>query len=485
MTTAAPASKAVSRPRTLDDLPGPRGLPLVGNLLQIRMGTMHQTIERWADEYGPFFRFELGGRRFLAVADHEAVTAILRERPDSFRRSVRMDEIWQEIGLDQGVFGANGEAWKRQRRMVMAGFDPAHVKAYFPALVRVVQRLQGRWLGAALSRRSVDLKADLTRFTVDAIAGLAFGADVNTLESDDDVIQQHLDKIYPAIFKRAMSLVPYWRYVKLPADRELERSVAAVNQAVHGFIAKARERMARTPELREHPTNLLEAMIVASELPGSGVNDHDVAGNVLTMLLAGEDTTANTLSWLIYLLARNPEALKRAQNEVLRKAPDLHAFTPEQMSGLDYVEACIHETMRLKPVVPFHTYQALHDTMVADIQVPPGVVIVTVMRHDSVSDRHFAQPRSFLPERWLGEQAAGQGLSSAKRVSMPFGGGPRICPGRYLALLEMKLAVAMLLGRFDVERVDTPDGGTAREHASFAMAPVGLRMTLRDRSVDG
>ena len=201
MTTAAPASKAVSRPRTLDDLPGPRGLPLVGNLLQIRMGTMHQTIERWAEEYGPFFRFELGGRRFLAVADHEAVTAILRERPDSFRRSVRMDEIWQEIGLDQGVFGANGDAWKRQRRMVMAGFDPGHVKAFFPALLQVVLRLRNRWRKAARDGRAIDLKADFTRFTVDAIAGLAFGTEVNTLDSDGDLIQQHLDRIYPAIVR--------------------------------------------------------------------------------------------------------------------------------------------------------------------------------------------------------------------------------------------------------------------------------------------
>jgi cytochrome P450 len=119
---------------------------------------------------------------------------------------------------------------------------------------------------------------------------------------------------------------------------------------------------------------------------------------------------------------------------------------------------------------------------VADIRVPAGMIVCTVMRHDSVSERHFPQPLAFIPERWLGEQATGQGPASAKRVSMPFGGGPRICPGRYLALIEMKLALAMLLGRFDIQRVDTPDGGEAQEYATMAMAPVGLRMILRERA---
>ena len=480
MTIAASASV---RLREINELPGPRGLPLVGNLLQVRMGRMHQTIERWADEYGPFFRFELGGRRFLGVADHEAVAAILRERPGTFRRSLRMDEIWREIGLDQGVFGANGDAWRGQRRMVMAGFDPSHVRDFSPQLVAVAQRLQRRWQRAARAAQAIDLKADLTRFTVDAIAGLAFGTDVNTLESDSDVIQHHLDKIYPAIFRRAMSLVPYWRYVRLPSDWRLQRSVAAVNAGVNGFIANARHRLACQPGLRERPRNLLEAMLVAADQPGSGLTDRDVAGNVLTMLLAGEDTTANTLSWLVYLLARNPQALRHAQDEVRRVAGEGPAsFTLEQMASLDYVEACLHETMRLKPVVPFHTYQALQDTTVADIQVSPDMVICTVMRHDGMAERYFPDPLRFDPQRWLGTGGTWQTTRSAKRVSMPFGGGPRICPGRYLALLEMKMATAMLLGSFDIESVTTPGGREAEEHASFAMEPVGLRMRLRERA---
>ncbi|TMG98684.1 MAG: cytochrome P450, partial [Betaproteobacteria bacterium] len=245
--------------RKIEDLPGPRGLPLLGNMLQIRREHIHQNVEQWVREYGPFLRFQLGGMKVLAVADHEAFAAVLKDRPDGFRRLQRLQDILCEMGLAPGVFSSNGEAWRRQRRMVMASFDPGHVRAYFPSLLKVTQRLHGRWQMAARTGAAIDLQADLMRFTVDAIAGLAFGTDINTLESDDEVIQRHLDKIFPALFKRILSLLPTWRVLRLPSDRQLERSVAEVNAAIQGFIAQARERMRADPARRDHPSNLLEA----------------------------------------------------------------------------------------------------------------------------------------------------------------------------------------------------------------------------------
>ena len=183
------------------------------------------------------------------------------------------------------------------------------------------------------------------RFTVDAIASLAFGSEVNTLESDDDVIQLHLNQIFPALSRRILAPVRYWRYLKLPADRALDRSVQAVRAAIEGFIAQARERIAREPERREHPRNLLEAMINAADEDGSGLDDRDVAGNVLVMLLAGEDTTANTLAWLLHFPHANPEVERRARDEVMRWRRTLRlTHTPETIGALDYVEACAMET---------------------------------------------------------------------------------------------------------------------------------------------
>ncbi len=466
--------------RRIDELPGPRGWPVLGNLPQIRPPEFHLQLERWAQQYGNNFQLRMGPFRLLVTADHDAVVAMLRDRPDGFRRLARMEQIGLEMGLKGGLFGANGEAWKRQRRMVMAAFDPGHVKRFFPALVTCAERLRGRWLRAAQGGSNIDLQADLMRFTVDAIAGLAFGSDVNTLESDQDVIQNHLDKIFPKLYSRMVAVVPYWRYVKMPSDRALARALVSVDTAIEGFVQAARQRLAGDPARRNAPQNLLEAMLVAADEPDSGIDDDQVAGNVLTMLLAGEDTTANTLAWCIWLLQQHPAALARAQAEVRGVIADGEPVTPAHLAQLDFVEACMHETMRLKPVAPQMPLQAVNDTVVGDVAVPAGSVVMSLLRFASIDDSLLPEARLFRPQRWLGED--GLSAASAKRLSMPFGAGPRICPGRYLALQEMKMVLLTLLQHFDILSVATAGGGAPAERLQFAMAPVGLQMRLAPRS---
>ncbi len=486
MTPEAAQQKSRSQPdqlpmRSIDSLPGPKPIPVFGNALQIKSEQMHLQLEAWARQFGPFYQLRLGPRTIMVVAEHKAIGVLLRDRPDGFARTNRLGEICAEMGMPGGVFTANGEAWRRQRRMVMAGFDPGHVKRYFPSLKEVANRLAGRWTEAARLHTPIDLQADLMRYTVDTIAGLAFGARVNTLESNGDIIQQHLDRIFPALFKRMFSPFPVWRWIPSRADRALAASMAAVMAAVDGFVLQARERMASRPELREHPDNLLEAMIAAADQPGSGIDDTQVAGNVLTMLLAGEDTTANTLAWMIDLLWRHPQALAKAMQEVRAVCGDGRELTFEQMARLDYIDACANETMRLKPVGPFIGFQALKESVVGDVQVPAGTTIIALMRHDAVSEAHLQDAGAFRPERWLEGKDAALAADSPKRISMPFGGGPRMCPGRYLALIEIKMAMATLLGRFDIASLETPDGLPARELMQLTLTPVGLRMRVRCR----
>jgi cytochrome P450 len=453
----------------ISELPGPRGLPLLGNLLQIDTSRLHLIAEAWSRKYGESFRFRIGRRQFLALANPDTIAAVLRERPDTFQRPERLSAIANDMGFN-GLFSANGNAWRRQRPMVMASFDPGHIKRYFPALVRVTQRFARRWQRAAAAGETIDLQADLMRYTVDVTAGLAFGTDINTLEADQEVIQAHLDQIFPALFKRLMAPV-YWPWLR---DRKLERHLEALHRAVDDFIAQARARMEADPKLRRAPTNLIEAMIAARDNPGSGVDDADIVGNVLTMLLAGEDTTANTLAWMIYLLDRHPVAQRRAREEVLAKNAEKY----EDMVVLPFIDACINETMRLRPVAPILILQPTRDTVIDRIEVPKGTLLMCLMRAGPTDERRFPDARAFDPERWL----SGASASSAKRVTMPFGAGPRLCPGRYLAMLEMRMVMAMLLSGFDIEGVTTPDGREAQEHLAFTMYPVGLRLKLREKA---
>lgn len=480
-----PAATAISPPRVLrrwDELPGPRGVPVFGNLLQLESTRVHQQLEAWCERYGPVYRLKLGPRRIVVMGDHTLIAQALRDRPEGFRRTTRLEQVWTEMGLLGGVFGATGDDWRRQRRMVMASFDPAHVRRYVPQLQRVAQRLVVRWQAAAASGQAIDLQADLMRFTVDTIAGLAFGAEVDTLGSDEDVIQRHLNRIFPAVFRRIFSPLPTWRWFPSADDRALVHSVAEVQTAVQGFIAQARARLAAEPARRAAPENLLEAMLVAADEPDSGIGDQEVAGNVLIMLLAGEDTTANTLAWMIDLMWRHPQTLARARDEVRRVCggPGGAMPTLDQIGQLDYVEACAHEAMRLKPVGPQNAMQALRDTPLGDVLVEKDMVVFAVMRRDAVNEALIPNAAAYDPQRWLADGGPGPAASQAKRISMPFGAGPRICPGRYLALLEIKMAMAVLLQHFDIAAVDTPDGLPPRELLQLAMAPVGLTMKLRE-----
>ena len=343
--------------RRFHDLPGPPRLPLVGNACRSTRRACTSS-----SRPGPRVRrrsqVHLGRRRFLVIADHEVIASVLRDRPDGFQRTERLGTIARELGFEPGLFFANGEAWRRQRPMVMAGFDPAHIKAFFPTLAEGhASGCARRWQRAAqrgdvdrpagrpdaLHRRR-DRRPRLRRRHQHAGVGRR-------------LIQQPPRQVLPgAVQAPARSGADYWRWFQPPADRALERSCDAVKAAVAGFIAAGARAAARpTRRCASHPRNLIEAMIVGRRRARQRHRPtDDVAGNVLTMLLAGEDTTANTLAWMIWLLHRHPEALQRARatRSRARRSATAACSTPEQLGALDYVEACAHETMRLKPVAP-------------------------------------------------------------------------------------------------------------------------------------
>ena len=301
---AANASTPAERPnsagrslRTLKDLPGPRGLPLLGNLFQIDTARFHTILRTWADEFGSVYRFRIANREAIVIADTELINEVLRDRPGGFRRRKSMQAAMLELGID-GVFAAEGVDWRRQRKLAMHAMNTSHLREFFGRLDEVAARLQRRWEQAARSGRPVDAQRDLMRFTVDVTSGLAFGNDLNTLEQEGDTIQRHLDKVFPALARRLLAPFPYWRWFKLPADRELDAAMQEVHKLVNCLVADARRRVATNASKQAKPSNFLDAMVAAQSGDSGAFTDAEIVGNTLTMLLAGEDTTPNTLAWI-------------------------------------------------------------------------------------------------------------------------------------------------------------------------------------------
>jgi cytochrome P450 len=420
----------------------------------------------------------MGRERVVGIADPTLADRVLRARPQRFRRLATVEPIFKELGVD-GVFSAEGNAWRPQRKLAMGPLSHRHQAEYYPTLRLAGERLLARLARVASEEGEVDLQGELMRFTVDVTVKLVFGYDMNTLEEGEDVIQKKLALIFPKLNRRLFSLVPWWRLFRTPSDRRLDRALSEIRTWVSGLLDEARAQLAADPARHESPPNFLEAMLAARDAEGRPYSDELLFGNALTMLLAGEDTTAHSVAWAVHELCDHPEAvegLRAEADEVFGSGAVPGSI--EAIARLHYAMGVANETMRLRPIAPALIFQANEDTAIADIDIPKGTSVMVLTRLPALSAEHFERPESFVPERWLSAHEH-QGAHDAK-AHIPFGSGPRICPGRSLAMLEMRLLLASIYKAFDIERVGARE--SVREHFSFVMTARGLRVRLRPRA---
>ena len=403
---------------------------------------------------------------------------VLSDRPEAFTRGANLPPIFKELGA-AGVFSAEGAAWRPQRRLSMEALSHRHLRGFFPTLAAVAERLRGRWLKAAERSEVLDVAEELKRFTVDVTTQLAFGYDLDTLGKDEDVIQRKLGLVFPALNRRLFALLPWWRVFRMPADRAVDRAVAEIHVWLQGLVTETRARLAAEPDLAENPRNFLEAMLTARDENGKPFDDETILGNAMTMLLAGEDTTAYTLAWSIHHLLEEPKEVAALHDELEGVlGDDAVPSNIEMANRLAFANGVANEAMRLRPVAPLFFLEATADTVIGDVEIPAGMVVALMIRPPAMSATHFEKPADFRPARWLDDRpTSGPHEPSAHQ---PFGSGPRICPGRTLALLEMKMALATIYQNFEIERVGA--AADVHEQLSFTMSPRGLKVKLRARA---
>ena len=461
--------------RSLDDLPGPNGWPLVGNMHQLDATKVHLVLEEWAGRYGSIYQFRMGSKRVVATTDPALIEQTLRARPEVFRRSSRMDVVLSEIGI-RGVFNAEGEAWRPQRKLSVAALAQRNLRQLYPSIRMVSERMKRRWERHATDGEVLDVVDELKRFTVDVTMLIAFGHDANTIERADDVIQRELEVILPAISRRIFAIFPIWRYVPMPSDRRLNRAFATVRDWLDGLLSDVRVRLKAEPDRANKPSNFIEAMLTSVDEDGKPFSDDVIMSNLITMLLAGEDTTAFTLAWAVHQLCDYPRwasELRREADAVV--GSENVAVDVDAANRLNRANAVANETMRLRPVAPLLVLDAKVDTTLGDLLLPKGTGVAVLPRPPALDQTNFVDPFAFRPERWLGDASGPHNVST----HLPFGSGPRMCPGRSLALLEMKTLLSMLYKNFDVERVGASKD--VSELFGFTMSPAGLRVRLHSR----
>jgi cytochrome P450 len=340
----------------------------------------------------------------------------------------------------------------------------------------VIERLRKRW--EARAGTTLDILSELKRLTVDTTTLLAFGHDVNTIERDDDGLQQQLELIFPRFTRRITAALPFWRVLRVPADYRVERAIIDLGKRMTGLIRAARQRLAEDPRRAEAPANLLEAMLATRDEAGQPFAEELMVGNALQILVAGEDTTASTLAWAVHHLCDRADASLALQEELDRALGGAAGPSDvESYNQLQQVNGVVQEALRLRSVAPIVFLENNADVTLNGVFVPRGTWLIVLTRIAGLSSAHFERPLEFRPERWLGgatEPAVGKAT-----IHMPFGSGPRICPGRALALLELRMVLAMLYKNFEVERVGRSD--EVGERFLFIVEPTRLKVRLHPR----
>ena len=239
-----------------------------------------------------------------------------------------------------------------------------NVKKYFPIIESKTHALLDQ---IEKSEYSIDVHQLFMCFTIDITTEIAFGYELNTLDQKADEFQAHLEKVFPAINRRISQPFPMWKYIKNNQEKALEASLELIEGIINKFIDEAETKLSENPSLRENPSNFLEALLVESE--NEQFSKKEVFGNVFTMLLAGEDTTSNSLSWAAYFLCLNPKWIELAKNEAEENYSERVPPNDETLAKLKIANAIAQEAMRMRPTTPQLFMQANEDIVVNDIEI--------------------------------------------------------------------------------------------------------------------
>ena len=408
-------------------LKGPKGRFFFGSAADFKRDQLG-FYESCAREYGDFVQTRLGPVRMLLVYHPDAIEELLVTRNRDFTKSVGLRRLRPLIG--DGLFLSEGDTWLRQRRLVQPAFHRQRLAGYGDVMTAFTRRHVAGWKDGSV----VDMQAEMMALTQAIVAKTLFDADVS---GDAFEAGQAAEVVMRDFGDRLQSLwvLPYW----LPTPRNLKsrRAIRHLDALVHRIIE---ERRASSQDRGD----LLSMLVDAQDADdGTRMTGRQVRDEVMTLFLAGHETTAAALSWIWYLLARHPEAEARLADE-LRTALDGRAPATSDLPRLRYADMIVTEAMRLYPPAYGLGRQAARATEIAGQPIARGDIVVVptyVVQRDA---RWFEEPAAFRPERWDGDLAR----RLPRFAYFPFGGGPRQCIGNGFAQMEAVLLLATIAQGF-------------------------------------
>jgi cytochrome P450 len=436
--------------------PGPPGYFLVGSF---PLGTRDplKLLTQWARQYGDIFYYRAFTTRVYFLNSPDAVESVLVTNSRDFIKGRGLQVNRKLFG--NGLLTSEGDFWLRQRRLCQPAFHRDRLRAFSPVMATYAVRMLESWRDGEVR----NIQEDLMQLTLRIVAKTLLGVEMGEL------VQEVSQSVQPIMQfnTRGRILMPLVRYLPTPLNIRYRLAVRRLEEIVTRIIHKR-----RADETAGN--DLLSVLLQARNEKGRGLTGRQLRDEVMTLLLAGHETTALALCWTFYLLALHPEV----ENRLLKEIDEaLEGHLPEfaDLAQLKYAESVIRESMRLYPPVYAMARVALKDCEIAGYCVPRGASVVMsqwIMHRDP---RFFERPEEFNPGRWTEEFVK----QLPNFAYFPFGGGARVCIGASFAMTEATLLLTTILQRFRLrlcseEKVEPVAALTLRP-------PAGVKMNLQRR----
>jgi cytochrome P450 len=382
-------------------------------------------------DHGDIVGLRFGIRPAVLVNSPGAVEEVLIRNHRNF---IKNKFFWRHVKaiFGQGLLTSNGELWQRQRRLAAPAFTPQRVASYGPDMVRHAARMLDDWTVGAPRDVHEDILALALIIALDTLCRAEVRTDTADLGHAVEMLAIEI-----AARRNRTFLIPDW--VPLPGHIRYRRALAVFDGFVRQVIAE------RKADGRDRG-DLLSALIRARDEAGQPMSDEQLRDEIITLLLAGHETTALTLSWTFYLLGLHPEADAKLADELGRVLGG-RAPTVADIPALKFTEHVILESLRLYPPIWIFGRRAVSDCEIGGYSVPGGTIVQISPWLLHRDPRYFDEPAAFRPERW----ASGLAEKLPRFAYVPFAGGPRVCIGNRFALLEAVLLLATIAQRYRLE----------------------------------
>jgi cytochrome P450 len=408
----------------------------------------------------------LGG--YVLLSDPDLIRRVLIDNAANYPKDdLQLEKLTPAVG--RGLLTAEAESWRLQRRTVAPLFQPQPVAGYLGAMAASIDEMLARWAGHAESGAVIDVAREITALTYDIISRTVFSHEI---ETPADVMGEAITTYFDALGRIDLwDVLPLPRWLPRPAFIKARPAQKIFREEVRRLLARRRARMARGEQL---PDDLVTRLIAARD-PESGevLSDTVIHDNLVTFIGAGHETTANALTWTLFLLSEFPDADARvaAEAKSLSDVPDA-----DDLARLTGTRMILEEAMRLYPPVPLMSRQALLPDRLGEVEVVRGTRVIiapwVLHRHRKL----WPQPEMFIPERFAPDNRG----KIPRFAYLPFGAGPRICVGAAFATSEALLALTMVARRF---RLTLVEGAPVMPFARMTLRPANglpMRISARD-----